>query len=204
MTRLLLADDHVVLRRGMARLLADEPDLEVVGEASNGSECLELQARLLPDLVLLDLSMPGPVSGQEVARVLRQRSPACAVVILSSECRPDLVRDLLGAGVRGYVSKTSDPGEVVRAVRVAAQGKTYLSSEAAEALVQAVRRPGGLAGRQREVLELSAQGLTVKEIGARLSLSPKTIEKVRSSILHELGVRNIVEAAEAARRTGWL
>lgn len=204
MTRLLLADDHAVLRRGMARLLADEPDLEVVGEASTGAECLELQARLLPDLVLLDLSMPGSMSGLEVARLLRQRSPACAVVILSSECRPDLVRDLLGSGVKGYVSKTSGPGEVVRAIQVASQGKTYLSPEAAEALVQAVRRPAGLAGRQREVLELSAQGLTMKEIGARLNLSPKTIEKIRSSILHEMGVRNTVEAVEAARRSGML
>ncbi len=189
----------------MARLLADEPDLEVVGEASSGAECLELARTLQPDAIVLDLNMPGPLGGLEVTRALRQAGSSCSIVILSSECVPVTVRELVRLGVKGYVSKCSEPSEVVRALQMARAGRTYLSSEAAEALACSVLTPeAGPTGRDREVLELSGRGLTVREIGEQLNLSPKTVEKVRSRILQQLQARNIVEALQEARRSGWL
>lgn len=201
MITVLLVDDHEVLRQGLARLLELEPDLQVAGQAGSGEEALELCARLQPTVVTLDLQLPG-IGGVETAARLLDRRPDLGVAILSSLVRPEDVHMLVRSGVRGYLCKTAPSAEIVRAIRQLGMGGTYYDSHAAQALAALVRADGppDLSVRQLEVLLMSSRGLRTKEIADRLDVSVKTVEKHRTEIFQRLGVRNLVEALEAARK----
>ncbi|GMU57200.1 MAG: DNA-binding response regulator [Candidatus Xenobia bacterium] len=201
MISVLLVDDHEVLRQGLTRLLDSEPDLSVVGQAGTGEEALELVRQLEPTLVTLDLHLPG-IGGLETAVRLLAARPDQGVVIVSSLVRAREVQLLVRAGVRGYLSKTAPAQEIVRALRQVGTGGNYYDSHAAMALAESLRgaEPPELSARQLEILLMAARGLRTKEIADQLALSVKTVEKHRSEIFARLGVRNLAEALEAARR----
>ncbi len=202
MISVLLVDDHEVLRQGLTRLLDSEPDLSVVGQAGTGEEALELVGRLEPTLVTLDLHLPG-IGGLETAVRLLAARPDQGVVIVSSLVRAREVQLLVRAGVRGYLSKTAPAQEIVRALRQVGTGGTYYDSHAAAALAESLRgleEPPELSARQLEILLMAARGLRTREIANQLALSTKTVEKHRTEIFGRLGVRNLAEALEAARR----
>ncbi|MCE7873115.1 DNA-binding response regulator [bacterium CPR1] len=201
MISVLLVDDHEVLRQGLTRLLDSEPDLSVVGQAGTGEEALELVGRLAPTLVTLDLHLPG-IGGLETAVRLLAARPDQGVVIVSSLVRSREVQLLVRAGVRGYLSKTAPAQEIVRALRQVGTGGSYYDSHAAMALAESLRgaEPPELSARQLEILLMAARGLRSKEIADQLALSTKTVEKHRTEIFARLGVRNLAEALEAARR----
>lgn len=201
MIKILMVDDHEVLREGLSRLLSQEPDLEVVGQVGRGEEALELFPRLQPDVVTMDLQLPG-ISGVETALRILDRSPEQAIVVLSSLVRPEEVQLLVRSGVRGYLCKTAPSKEVVQALRQLALGGTYYDTHAARALASRLKTPETpeLSVRQLEVLLMSARGLLTREIAEQLDLSLKTVEKHRTEIFQRLGARNLVEALEIARR----
>lgn len=201
MISILLVDDHEVLRQGLTRLLESEPDLSVVGQAGSGEEALELVRHLEPTLVTLDLHLPG-IGGLETAVRLLAARPDQGVVIVSSMVRAREVQLLVRTGVRGYLSKTAPAQEIVRALRQVGSGGSYYDSHAALALAESLRgaEPPELSARQLEILLMAARGLRTKEIADQLALSSKTVEKHRTEIFGRLGVRNLAEALEAARR----
>ncbi len=201
MISVLLVDDHEVLRQGLTRLLDCEPDLSVVGQAGTGEEALELVRQLEPTLVTLDLHLPG-IGGLETAVRLLAARPDQGVVIVSSLVRAREVQLLVRTGVRGYLSKTAPAKEIVRALRQVGSGGNYYDSHAAQALAESLRglEPLELSARQLEILLMAARGLRTREIANLLALSVKTVEKHRTEIFGRLGVRNLAEALEAARR----
>lgn len=201
MITVLLVDDHEILRQGLARLLENEPDLQVVGQAGSGEEALEECVRLRPTVLTLDLQLPG-IGGVETAMRLLDRRPEQGIVVLSSLVRPEDVQLLVRGGVRGYLCKTAPSQEIVRAIRQLGAGGTYFDSHAAGALAVSLRSGEApeLSVRQVEILLMCSRGLRSKEIAAQLDLSLKTVEKHRSEIFQRLGARNLVEALEMARK----
>jgi two-component system, NarL family, response regulator DevR len=201
--RLLLADDHALVREGLRQLLADEPGLEVVGEAADAGEAVEAAARLEPDLVLLDILMPGG-SGIEALRRIRARSPAVRVLMLTSVAQGEAVREALAAGAAGYLLKDVSRADLLRAVRDAACGVRVVHAEARKLLDQAPvgATVGELTPRERSVLELIAQGKSNRQIGQRLDLTEGTVKGYVSAILGKLGVEDRTQAALLAARLG--
>lgn len=201
MIKILMVDDHEVLREGLSRLLSNEPDLEVVGQVGRGEDVLELLPAVQPDVITMDLQLPG-ISGIETALRVLDRTPGQAIAVLSSLVRPSDVQLLVRSGVRGYLCKTAPSKEVVQALRQLALGGTYFDSHAARALAAGLKAPDTpeLSVRQLEVLLMSARGLRTREIAEQLDLSLKTVEKHRTEIFQRLGARNLVEALEIARR----
>jgi DNA-binding NarL/FixJ family response regulator len=194
-TRILLADDHVLVRDGLAALLDREPDFEVIGEAEDGEEALAGVERLKPDVAILDVAMPA-ITGIEVARRLREIESPTAVVLLSMHHEPAFVTAGLDAGVLGYVVKSAVRSELIEAVRAAAQGQLYLSPRVATAVVAELRagEPPGepdLSAREREIVCLLARGLLNKEIATRLQISRRTVEGHRAVIMRKLGIDHL-------------
>ncbi len=193
--RVLLADDHAVLRDSLRAFLGMYPDLEVVGEASDGLETLAQVQVLRPDVLVLDMAMPN-LGGLEVLRRLAQEHPACKVLILTQHEAPQYVLPALQAGAKGYLLKKAGGSEVVQAVRAVARGESVLHPGIAhlviEAAVQGTPRQdspqGSLTGREREVLALIGEGRTNSEIAKALGVSPKTVDKHRASLMQKLGV----------------
>jgi two-component system response regulator NreC len=209
-TTIVLADDHLVVRKGMRSLLEAESDFELVGEANDGLETVQLVEHLTPDVVVLDLMMPG-LNGIEVTRQIRKRSPYTKIVILSMHADDEYVLEALRCGANGYVLKDAGATELVGAVRDVANEKRYLSPELAERAIDAyvrqtqettLDRYETLTDREREVLHLAAEGLTNTEVAARLSLSPRTIENHRANMMRKLGLHNQTELVRYAIKRG--
>lgn len=207
--RLLLADDHTLVRAGIRGLLAALADVEVIGETGDGHEALSLAETLRPDVVLLDIGMPG-LNGLEVAARLMKLDPAIRVVILSMHKSEEYVLQALRAGAAGYLLKGSAVAELEVAIRAVARGDTYLSPEVSKRVVdEYVSRTGGetdplaaLTPRQREILQLVAEGHTNKEIAQRLGVSHRTVEAHRNQLMKRLDVHDLAGLVRFAMRAG--
>jgi DNA-binding NarL/FixJ family response regulator len=195
--RLLLADDHAVVRNGLSQLLGQVEDLEVVGAAANGEEAVALTREQAPDVVLMDLEMPV-LSGSEATRRILAERPETRVVVLTSFADRERILDALDAGAIGYLLKDAEPEELVRGVRAAARGESPLAPRAASAVLQArASRPTApeLSQRETEVLELLGDGLPNKLIARRLGISEKTVKAHITRIFEALGVTDRTQAA---------
>ena len=202
--RILLADDHKVVRQGLQMFLGLEDDLEIVGEAANGQEAIDQAQELNPDVILMDLLMPE-VSGIQAIVEIRRRMPDVEVIALTSVLEDQAVYDAMRAGAIGYLLKDTEPEELSAAIRAAAAGQVQLSPRVAQRLMQEVRapeNPEALTDRERDVLKLLAQGLSNKEIGAALVIGEKTVKTHVSNILAKLGVPSRTQAALYAIRQG--
>jgi DNA-binding NarL/FixJ family response regulator len=206
MVRLLLAEDHPVVREGLRALLEEEAGLEVVGQTGDGAEVGPLVEDLRPDVVVLDLMMPG-VGGLEVTRDVARRFPGTSVLILSMHANEAYVLEALRSGAAGYALKQADGGELVRAIQEVAAGRRYLSPPLSERAVEAyARRAQGappdlyttLTAREREVLQLVAEGQTSPAIARRLYISPRTVESHRARLMRKLGLRSQAEVIRYA------
>ena len=201
--RVMLVDDHTMVRRGLATFLEVFDDLELAGQAANGDEAVELCARLLPDVVLMDMIMPG-MDGATVTRLIRQQFPTVQIIALSSFKEEQLVQSALQAGAIGYLLKDVSADELAQAIRAAHAGRGTLSPEAAQALIRAANQPPppayDLTERERTVLILMVEGLNNTEIAAKLVVSPSTIKSHVSHILRKLDVTSRTEAAALAVR----
>jgi two-component system response regulator NreC len=197
--RVLVVDDHTLIRQGIVGLLESQPDIEVVAEAGSAPEALAAATRLAPDVVLMDVSMPG-MSGLEATRSIRAGSPATRVLILTIHDREDYLYEALRAGASGYVLKGADVQELLRAVRSAARGEMYLYPGATKTLIEDYVRSvrggpdrdpyDGLTEREREVLRLIAQGQTTAEIATQLVLSPHTVQSHRDHVMAKLDLHS--------------
>lgn len=204
MIRVLLVDDHDMVRNALAKLLAANPDIEIVGGVDNAEKGWELLRTQPADVIISDLDLPGE-SGRQFALKVLEQDPAQGVIILSYRVEPGEVQFLVEAGVRGYVPKSAPAEELVQAVRAVSQGQHHFAPQAATALAESVRNRNGdklnpLSLRQTLILQQMARGLTTKEIADQMCLSPKTVEKYRSEILRRLNCKNQVQALEIGRR----
>jgi len=203
--RVVIADDHGIVRDGVRMRLELFPDIEVVGEARNGKEAIEVVRQTEPDVVLMDVRMPG-VDGIEATKEIRTSYPDTAVVVLSTYDDRDLVKTALDAGAAGYLLKTASADEIVDAIRNAASGKVSLHPEAAKALLDALseRPPAerfGLSPREVEVLRNLCQGKSNKQIAASLHISPLTVKTHLQSIFAKLGAKDRSQAVAIALRS---
>ena len=207
--RVLLADDHNLFRAGIRSLLKPLEDIDVVGEATDGREALRLTKALHPDVVLMDVMMPG-LNGLDTAARLVRENPHARVIMLSMMTDEDSVLTSLRAGAVGYLVKTADPAELELAVRAAARGEKFLSSAISARVVDAclgkvdreLTSLERLTPRQREVLQLVAEGLTTKEIAQRLHISVKTAETHRVDLMRTLDIHDVASLTRYAIRSG--
>lgn len=205
--KVLLVDDHAMVRRGLGAFLSVYPDLELVGEAESGAEALEQCARLQPDVVLMDLMMPE-MDGATATAALRRQFPQTRVIALTSFRDDELVQRVIQAGATGYLLKNVSGADLAQAIRAAYAGRPTLAPEATQALINAATKPAApghdLTARERDVLALMIKGLNNTEIADRLMVSQATIKGHVSNILAKLGVTNRTEAVALAveRRIG--
>jgi NarL family two-component system response regulator LiaR len=203
--RVMIVDDHGMVRRGLAAYLKNEDDLELIGEARDGHEALQVCERVRPDVILMDLLMPE-LGGAAATRLIRKRCPEVQVIALTSFKEKDLVRDALAAGAISYLLKDVSGDDLANAIRAAHAGQSVLAPEAVQALVQpadpATRLGQDLTRREREVLALLATGLTNPEIAEKLVVSHSTVKVHVSHILSKLGVSNRGEAIALAIKSG--
>jgi len=202
--RVLVVDDHTIVRNGLVQLLAAAGDLEVIGSAGDGRTAVELSAEHQPDVVLMDLSMPG-MSGIEATRLIGERAPGAQVLVLTSFVDRDRVVEALDAGAIGYLLKDAEPEELISGIRSAARGESPLDPRAARTMLAAQRSAGPLetlTDREREVLTLVADGLPNKQIARRLGISEKTVKSHLTSAFRTIGVDDRVQAGIWARRQG--
>ena len=200
--RVMLVDDHAMVRRGLATFLKIFDDLQLVGEAESGEAAIKLCAEVLPDVILMDMVLPG-MDGAASTRLIRQRFPQVQVIALTSFKTSDLVRNALEAGAIGYLLKDVTAEELVQAIRAAHAGRSTLSPEVAQTLVQLAGQPQpghNLTGRELEVLALMVDGLNNTQIAGKLMVSPSTIKSHVSNILSKLGVASRTEAVTLALR----
>jgi DNA-binding NarL/FixJ family response regulator len=209
---ILLADDHQVVRLGLRALLEAEADFRIAGEASDGLEAKALVESLQPDILVLDLMMPG-LNGLEVTRQARQLSPKTRIVILSMQANEAYVLEALRNGASGYVLKQSNMAELVQAIRQVLEGRDYLSPEFTQRAIEAYKQKADAAAqdpydtlttREREVLQLAAEGHTNPEIAEKLFLSPRTVEMHRGNLMRKLGLANQTELVRYAIWRGLL
>lgn len=210
-TRVLIADDHTIVREGLSRILEDEDDLEVVGQAENGREAVRLAAERDPDVVVMDIAMPE-LNGAEATRQILDTTPEVVVVILSMHATSEYVYRALEAGAKGFVVKEAAGEEVVDAVRAVRVGRRYFSQKVQELMVQGYidRRLaegdegplGRLSPRERQVLQLVVEGKSSKEIARSIHLSPKTVETYRSRLMDKLGLHDIPSLVKFAIEHG--
>ncbi len=202
--RLLLVDDHVVVRQGLRMVLSLEPDLDIIGEANNGQEALSLVKKLNPQVVLMDLLMPV-MDGVSAIRAIKKEYPDIEVVALTSVLEDRLVIDAVEAGAAGYLLKESGPEELIEAIRAAAKGEVRLHPKAQKRLIKEVRTPEmreSLTERETETLRLIAKGMSNKEIAEQLSVSEVTVKTHVSSILSKLNLQSRTQAALFALKEG--
>jgi NarL family two-component system response regulator LiaR len=202
--RVMLVDDHTMVRRGLAAFLKVFDDLQLAGEAESGEAAIQLCAELLPDVILMDMVMPD-MDGAAATRAIRQQFPQVQVIALTSFKEGDLVKNALEAGAIGYLLKDVSADELVRAIRAAHAGRATLSPEAAQALVETANQPTApgldLTERELEVLALMVEGLNNTQIAGRLTVSSSTVKSHVSNILSKLGVASRTEAVSLALRS---
>lgn len=207
--RILIADDHTMVRESLVGVLQAEQGVEVVAQAADGVEALEAAVRTRPDVVVTDLSMPR-MSGMELVRRLRDALPEARILVLTMHHEDEYVLQAVRAGATGYLVKDSAARDLIDAVRSLMAGRGYFSPQAARALAEQLRHPTrttadpyeSLTAREREVFRLIAEGLTTKEIARRLDISVKTAENHRGRVLDKLAVRNTAELVRFALRKG--
>ena len=203
--RILIVDDHAVVRKGLAMVLRQEADFEVVGDAQNGHVGLEAAQRLKPDIVLVDLVMPE-MDGQEMALALRKSNPNIKVMMLTGTEVDDRVYDLVAVGIEGYVLKKIEPGELVRAIRSIINGEAYLHPDVMKQVMERMHmehKPSvSLTPREMEILEYMSSPNTYKQIARQLSISEETVRSHAKSILEKLDQPNRAQAVLAAIRMG--
>jgi DNA-binding NarL/FixJ family response regulator len=207
--RVFLAEDHTLVRVGIATVLRQLEGIEVVGQAADGREAIARIAQLQPDVVLMDIAMPG-LNGLEATARLTREHPRLRVIILSMHANEEYVAQALQAGAAGYLLKGADLPELELAIRAAARGESYLTPAVSKQVVDEYRgrlahsraEPGGLTSRQREILQLIAEGHTTKDVARRLNLSVKTIESHRAKIMERLGIHDLAGLVRYAIRSG--
>ncbi|MGA7411240.1 MAG: response regulator transcription factor [Bryobacteraceae bacterium] len=205
-TKILLADDHTIVRQGLKLILSSHGDLQVIGEAANGREVLELAEKLKPDVILMDVAMPE-LNGIEATRRLREVSPRTKVLVLSMHKEAVYVREILKAGARGYILKDAIDTELISAIQAVARGDGYISPAISGTLLsdyrQNITNPLDLlSSREREVLQLIAEGKTNKEVATRLNLSVYTVDSHRGKIMEKLNLHSTGELVRFAVKQG--
>lgn len=208
--RVLLVDDHAVVREGLRLLINSQPDMEVIGEAPDGLAAISMTAELDPDVAVVDVSMPG-LNGAQVTAKLREAQPGRKVLVLTVHEDKGYLRLLLQAGASGYVLKRAAASELVQAIRAVAGGGTYLDPGLASSVVDDFVRPAErelpaveLSDREAEVVRLIALGYSNKEIAAQLKLSVKTVETYKTRSMEKLHIRSRVDIVRYAVKRGWL
>jgi DNA-binding NarL/FixJ family response regulator len=207
--RILLADDHTLVRAGLRALVESIDGAEVVGESGEGREALEMIGTLRPDVALLDIGMPG-MNGLEVARRASEASPRTRVIILSMHAEDTYVRQALRAGVAGYMLKGAAVSELPLALQSVMRGETYLTPRVSQTVVEGMLHDGpaasdpleGLTERQREILQLIAEGKSTKEIAGILDVSVKTVETHRARLMERLGIKDVAGLTRFALKSG--
>ena len=206
---LLLVDDHPLIRQGLRHLLEGEPEFKVIGEAGDGLEALLLVERLKPNILVVDMMMPG-LNGLEVLRQMKHISPDTRAIVLSMQSADAYVLEALKNGAAGYVLKETGPSELVNAVREVTHGNQYLSIKISERLQVSGRKiidmPSDayetLTTREREILQMTVEGQTSQEVGDKLTISPRTVEVHRSNLMNKLGLRNQTDLIRFAIKRG--
>ncbi|MGH9349625.1 MAG: response regulator [Vicinamibacterales bacterium] len=209
--RVLVADDHTIVRQGLVGLLRASDDIDVVGEAATGVEAVDRAAALLPDVIVLDISMPH-LNGLEAARRLRKATPRARVLVLTMHGDDEYVLRMVRAGVSGYIVKDGAATDLVAAIRALSAGETYFGPHASRALAEAYRAGRGvpadpidrLTEREREVFTLVVEGHTNAEIANLLCVSPKTVDNHRTRLMDKLGVHSATELVRFAARHGMI
>ncbi len=199
--QVMVVDDHRIVRDGLEQLVAGTADLQLVGSAADGETAVQEAVALQPDVVLMDLSMPG-IGGVEATRQIRAALPACKIVVLTSYSEQQRVIDALDAGADGYLLKHAEPDQILDAIRAAAAGGAPLDPQVARSLLNvrhAAPEPSEITGREREVLGLVTEGLANKQIARRLGISERTVKAHLTSIFQRIGVTDRTQAAMWAR-----
>lgn len=210
MIRILVADDHDIVRKGLTSLLANRPDWQVCAEASNGREAVNMAEKFRPNVAILDLSMPE-LNGLEATRQIRLRVPETEILVFSMYENEQFVRNLLAAGARGYVLKSDIATQLLTAVETVARHKPFFTSDVAEKVLEGFLklgntseetdgRSGVLTAREREIVQLLAESKSNKEIANALGISVKTVQTHRATIMRKLGINSIVELVHYAIR----
>jgi RNA polymerase sigma factor (sigma-70 family) len=210
--RVLIADDHTIVRKGLCALLDGDKEIEVVGDAENGREVLKKVEQVEPDIVLMDITMPG-LNGLETTRQLKKRHPSMKILILTMHDNEEYIFETLRAGASGYLVKRTAPDELISAIHAVNRGESFLSPSISKRVIEGYIQFGKseqeedeafekLTDREREVLQLIAEGRTNREIAELLYISIKTVETHRSHLMEKLNIRNIAELTQYAIRKG--
>lgn len=207
--RVLIADDHIIVRSGLRLLLEAEPDIDVVGEALEGGEALNLVEKQLPDVVLMDIAMPG-MDGLEATRRIKDRWPQVQVLVLTMHRSDEYFFEMLKAGASGYILKGAETSDLIHAVRVVGRGEVFLYPTMAQKLVNdyvnftrwAEGDGSSLSPREKDMLRLLSEGCSTKEIAEKLVISPSTVHSHRSNLMTKLGLSNRRELIQYARQRG--
>lgn len=208
--RIIIVDDHGIVREGLKALLENQPDIEVVGEGEDGQVAVELTKQLSPDMIIMDMSMPN-LNGIEATRLILQNSPNTKVVILSMHSDRHIVKEILEAGASAYVLKSNLFDEMLRALETVAKGGRYLSPRITDVVINGYVGKSAendaaeitkLTGRERQIVQLVAEGKTIKEIAGMLHISPKTADSNRRQIMNKLGFNSVAELTKYAIREG--
>ena len=210
--RILIADDHTIVRHGLARLLEEQPDLKVVGEATNGQKAVDQALALKPDIVIMDIAMPR-MNGIEAAKRIRKQLPKTKILILSMYSHEHYIHELLETGVSGYLLKDSSGRDIIKAIRTAMKNETFLSPTISKILVETYRSPkrkcssiaeryNQLSNREREVFQLIGEGHSTREIADMLCVSISTIKTHRANIMEKLNIESPVKLIHFAIQLG--
>lgn len=207
---IIIADDHGIVREGLKRLIQEQPGMEVVGEAEDGWMAVELAKKLIPDLIIMDISMPG-LNGIEAANHIIKENPALKIIALSMHCEKRYVLEMLKAGAMGYVLKSYLFDEMLKAIETLRKNGYYLSPKITDVVIEDYlgdqKLPDkslldGLTDRDREIIQLVAEGLTTKQIALHLKVSPKTVDAKRRHVMTILGINNVAQLTKYAIREG--
>ncbi len=209
--RVLIADDHTIVRSGLNLLLSSEPDIEVIGEATDGHTAVQMAAEVSPDVVLMDIGMPG-LNGFQATREIKEQNPAANILVLTMHRSDEYFFQMLEAGASGYILKGAETSELIHAVRIVARGDVFLYPSMAGRLVQQFLSHTGsesatgpkLTPREREILKLVAEGFTNREIADRLVVSPSTVHTHRTNLMQKLNLHTRHELVQYAKRHGFL
>ena len=210
--KVVIAEDHTIVRKGLCALLQGEPDIEVVGEAENGREAIKIVEKLLPDVVVMDIAMPG-LNGLETTRQLTKKFPKLKILILTMHDNEEYIFETLRAGAAGYLIKRSAPNELISAIQSVFRGESFLSPAVSKKVIEGFVQSGGSAAkedadygrlttREREILQLIAEGNALREIASLLHISIKTVESHKAHIMEKLNLRSIAELTQYAIRKG--